>query len=113
MVNRICPCGYSVPKASKCKCQQQRAVDNQKRNDLERGTPAQRGYDKDWYRLRWSFLQEHPACCVCGAKATHVDHIQSIRQAPHLRLEPSNLRSMCAPCHSRRTARDQSANWGR
>jgi len=113
MPNRICPCGFSVPKGAKCPCQKRRATERQKIADAARGTPAQRGYDKEWYQLRHAFLQRHPLCCVCGAKATHVDHIVSVREAPHRRLDPTNLRSMCGPCHSRRTARDQSQAWGR
>ncbi|WP_457660950.1 HNH endonuclease signature motif containing protein [Sinorhizobium medicae] len=115
MANRITACGCSVPKGTKCAHEQTRTTARQKANDVARGTAAERGYDKDWWRLRHAFLQAHPTCCVpgCEAKATHVDHIKSIRDAPRLRLVESNLRSMCLPCHSRRTARDQSQNWGR
>src|SRR4051794_30730804 len=113
MPNIICPCGFSVPKGSKCDCRLKAAATRQAENDNARGTPAERGYDKDWFRLRYAFLKAHPTCCVCGAASTHVDHVKSIREAPHLRLIESNLRAMCLPCHSRRTARDQSAAWGR
>ncbi|MBD8650810.1 HNH endonuclease [Rhizobium sp. CFBP 13726] len=102
-----------MPKGAKCPHEQARVVPTQKRNDEVRGTPESRGYDKDWWRLRHAFLKAHPTCCVCGAKATHVDHIKSIREAPHLRLAEGNLRAMCGPCHSRRTARDQSQAWGK
>ena len=113
MVNRITVCGCSVPKGTKCPHEQARATANQRRNDEARGTPEQRGYDKDWWRVRAAMLKAQPTCCVCGEKATHVDHIKSVREAPNLRLVESNLRSMCGPCHSRRTARDQSQNWGK
>jgi 5-methylcytosine-specific restriction endonuclease McrA len=113
MVKVICPCGFSVPKGTKCDCRAKRAADRQKANDAARGTAAERGYDKEWSVLRFRFLHHNPDCVVCGAKASHVDHIKSVREAPNLRLEWSNLRSMCGPCHSRRTARDQSQAWGR
>lgn len=113
MANRICPCGFSVPKGTPCRCQAKRKVERQAQADAERGTPAQRGYDKDWYRVRHAHLQVHPLCVVCGAKGTHVDHIQSVRETPNRRLDPTNLRTMCAGCHSRRTARDQSQAWRR
>lgn len=113
MPNRICPCGFSVPKGQRCACQQQRAKQRQQADDAKRGNSAARGYDADWSKLRFRYLHRHPSCVVCGAPATHVDHIQSVRETPHLRLVESNLRSMCGPCHSRRTARDQSQNWGR
>ncbi|WP_244396197.1 HNH endonuclease [Afipia carboxidovorans] len=34
-----------------------------------------------------------------------MDHIESIRRAPHRRLDVTNLQSMCAVCHGRKTAR--------
>jgi len=75
--------------------------------DRQRGTPAERGYDKDWYRFRAGFLRDNPICCCgCGGKAEVVDHIESIRKRPDLRLVASNCRPMTKPCHDRRTARD-------
>lgn len=113
MANRITACGCSVPKGQRCAHEQARITQRQALNDAARGTPAERGYDKDWYRVRHAYLQANPTCVVCSAKATHVDHVVSVRDAPHRRLDPTNLRSMCGPCHSRRTARDQSQAWGR
>ncbi|WP_432206025.1 HNH endonuclease signature motif containing protein [Brucella rhizosphaerae] len=51
----------------------------------------------------------NPYCTAdgCEAPATEADHIKSIKEAPELRLEWSNLRALCKSCHSRRTARDQ------
>lgn len=81
-------------------------------DDQQRGTSAQRGYDADWRRVRLRHLQQHPLCLFCEADgritpATDVDHIVSIAEAPEYRLDPTNLRSLCQSCHSRRTARDQ------
>lgn len=68
-------------------------------------TPAQRGYDADWRRVRAEVLREQP-WCPCGKRATDVDHIQSFRGiADPLRLARSNLRALCHPCHMARTAR--------
>ncbi|BAI72671.1 HNH-family nuclease [Azospirillum sp. B510] len=80
-----------------------------KAHDQARGSASSRGYDSDWRKLRARFLKAHPLCCVtgCGERATDVDHIQGVRERPDLRLEWSNLRSMCHPHHSKRTARDQ------
>ena len=113
MPARICPCGYSVPKGAKCPCQQRRAKDRQQTVDAARPSAAARGYDREWAAVRADHLAANPQCIECGAPASHVDHIVSIRQAPHRRLDRTNLRSMCHPCHSRRTARDQSRGWGR
>ncbi|WP_238996817.1 HNH endonuclease [Entomobacter blattae] len=40
-------------------------------------------------------------------EATEVDHIQTVRNRPDLRLDPRNLRALCKSCHSARTMRDQ------
>lgn len=77
--------------------------------DARRPSAEARGYDADWRRCRAAYLSVHPFCAAggCSAPATDVDHILSIRQRPDLRLAWSNLRAMCHPCHSRRTATDQ------
>ena len=74
---------------------------------MPRPTRKQRGYDQDWMRLRARVLAEHRDCCRCGRRATVVDHIDTIRDAPHKRLDPNNLRAMCTRCHNQRTALDQ------
>jgi len=61
---------------------------------------------KDWHRLRGQALKAQPRC-PCGAKATNVDH-QQPRPRGAEGLTPqdvlSNLRCLCASCHSRKTA---------
>ena len=69
-----------------------------------RPSPAARGYDAAWRALRAAYLAAHPRCERCPAAATDVDHIQPVRYRPDLRLEWSNLRSLCHRCHSSRTA---------
>ena len=73
-----------------------------------RPSRSQRGYDRAWQRLRLRVLRDEPLCRFCKAEgkvtpAEHVDHIQPVADAPHLRLVPSNLRPLCASCHNRRT----------
>jgi 5-methylcytosine-specific restriction protein A len=78
--------------------------------DRARGSARQRGYDAEWEKLRRQVLAERPVCEAPGCGSTdrlNVDHIQSLREAPHRRLDRSNLRVLCHPCHSARTARDQ------
>jgi 5-methylcytosine-specific restriction protein A len=76
--------------------------------DARRPSWAGRGYDKQWFKFRAEFLRANPICCCgCGAAATVVDHVRSIREAPHLRLVASNCRPMAKRCHDARTARDQ------
>jgi len=83
--------------------------------DRWRGSASSRGYDRDWQKLRDAYLFEHPLCVFCEAKglvtaAREVDHIITIAERPDLRLEPTNLRALCTPCHSGRTARDQAGS---
>jgi 5-methylcytosine-specific restriction protein A len=70
-----------------------------------RPTSAARGYDADWRRLRLMHLRAHPLCVTpgCNHAAAHVDHIVSIDEAPERRLDPTNLQSLCASCHSKKT----------
>lgn len=95
--------------------------DRKRRHDETRGSARQRGYDRDWEKLRDAVVIERGCCCeACGtivvlrkreATATtpvaEVDHIEGIADRPDLRLVRSNLRVLCKPCHSGRTARDQ------
>ena len=80
--------------------------DRRARFDKERGPSSQRGYDAAWKKCRALFLDRNPNC-KCGARAQDVDHVLSVVERPDLRLSWSNLRPMCHPCHSRRTATDQ------
>jgi 5-methylcytosine-specific restriction endonuclease McrA len=78
--------------------------------DKARPNSAQRGYDRAWYAFRERILAERGSACVeCGSTdRPHLDHIESVREAPHRRLDPTNVRVLCHPCHARRTLRDQS-----
>jgi 5-methylcytosine-specific restriction protein A len=83
-----------------------------KRRDREQGSPTQRGYGADWKRLRLAHLKANPLCVFCRdagvvKAADVVDHIKSVVDHPDLRLEPSNLRSLCESHHNARTAREQ------
>jgi 5-methylcytosine-specific restriction endonuclease McrA len=57
--------------------------------------------------MRSLWLQEHPDCRVCGARADVVDHVQSIRVAPERRLDPSNLQSLCREHHQQKSMRSE------
>lgn len=49
-----------------------------------------------------AFLRAHPVCCMpgCGKRSEHADHIQTVRAAPHLRYDWSNLQPLCQRHHS-------------
>lgn len=68
-------------------------------------TTAQRGYDSTWRRLSERKRAIDPLCERClnhgrTTPATEVHHIRSIATAPHLRLDPDNLMSVCSACHA-------------
>ena len=80
--------------------------------DRQRGSRSARGYGRDWQRLRAVVLAEEPLCRFCKdagltVLAQVVDHVVPISEAPDLRLDRANLRSLCKSCHDRRTALDQ------
>ena len=73
--------------------------------DENRPSSHARGYDRAWQRLRLWFLKRNPWCVMCDAKgiatgATDADHILTIEERPDLRLDPTNLQALCAPCHA-------------
>ena len=91
-------CAYLIPRG-KSRCAEHAAT--------ARPTARQRGYDRDWERLRAQVLAEEPYCRVCSAcgvlaRATDVDHITAKRNGgPDVR---SNLQGLCHRHHSAKTA---------
>ncbi|WP_268794650.1 HNH endonuclease [Pseudooctadecabacter jejudonensis] len=58
-----------------------------------------------WRRLRPLILRRDDYACVsCGSVGRlEVDHIAPVRDRPDLAFEPTNLQSLCAGCHTRKT----------
>lgn len=62
---------------------------------------------RTWRNFRIKILQrDHYECQYCKAKkvrkivrATHVHHVQELKDRPDLALEPDNLISLCHTCH--------------
>ncbi|WOC15400.1 HNH endonuclease [Pseudochrobactrum sp. MP213Fo] len=107
--SRYCTCGQHVVQAgSKCPCAKARKI----ASDRARPSARTRGYDREWQRARHAWLVVHPSCVGCGQPATLVDHIITIRNAPHRRLDPTNFQSMCSTCHGRKTA-EKDGSFGR
>ena len=106
------PC--SEPRCPQLATYRGRCPTHAREYEQRRGTTGDRGYNYEWQGLRERKLLANPWCqcddCrAAGAKvkAVDVDHIRSVREAPHLRLVWSNLRSMAHGHHSRRTNREQ------
>ena len=70
-----------------------------------RGTTSERGYNDAWPRLRAMHLADEPLCRPClqsgrTTAATEVDHIVPFTGIHDpLRLDDSNLQSICRQCH--------------
>lgn len=80
-----------------------------KQFDKQRNPQKNKTYDHAWRKLRDAHIQANPICKHCIAEgiltpATEVDHIVPVKIAPERRLDPTNLQSLCKPCHSRKTA---------
>lgn len=92
--SRICRCGAIV--IGRCpRCD---------RRHEHKKTTTERGYGSDWQKLSERKRAEDPLCENClktdrVEPATEVHHIQPIATNPDLRLEWSNLMSVCGACH--------------
>ncbi|MFT9447825.1 HNH endonuclease signature motif containing protein [Gluconobacter japonicus] len=89
-------------------------VQRRREFDQKRGSARKRGYDADWEKVRARHLAINPCCCVPECRTPrdrlNVDHIESVRESPERRLDPTNLRTLCQAHHSARTSRDHSWN---
>lgn len=95
-------------------CDKHKRTDSRKQYDKNRGSSTERGYDYTWSKVRKLKLQINSLCEDCLSKqpqkltpAVEVHHIQKITDAPELRLEISNMMSLCKPCHTIRTNRGE------
>ncbi|MGH6657600.1 MAG: HNH endonuclease signature motif containing protein [Actinocrinis sp.] len=90
--------------------------------DAQRPNATARGYDARWRETRRAYLNGHPYCESDACKALpawkrpaarEVDHIDGLGPLGPRGHDPDNLRALCKPCHSKRTARDQPGGWHR
>lgn len=58
-----------------------------------------------WKALRLRALRRDGwACVACGARhRLEVDHIEPVRSAPERAFDVTNLQTLCAACHTRKT----------
>lgn len=90
MLPRPCAGCGRVVRASRC-------VECQRIKERGRPSRAARGYDYQWAKLSKHLRTLQPFCSIAGCKSQDltVDHIIPLSDAPHLRLEISNLRVLC------------------
>lgn len=82
--------------------------------DQRRPTARQRGYNAQWERTRRAYLAAFPICQDpdgCLAPAIDVDHIDGQGPLGERGHDWANLRGLCHPHHSKRTALDQPGGW--
>lgn len=75
-----------------------------KRQDQYRGSASDRGYDKQWSKVRAVKISIDPLCEVCKTEgkvtaAEEVHHDKPVATHPELRLVVSNLWSLCRVHH--------------
>ena len=73
-------------------------------HERRRPNASQRGYGRDWRKVRALVLADEPLCRLCTQQgrvtaATVVDHIIRIKVRPDLRLARENLQPLCKACH--------------
>jgi len=73
-----------------------------RRQDKERGTSTQRGYNYRWQRYRRAYLAAHPLCVLCLKKKPEV--VREATVIHHVDRNPknnekSNLIALCDECH--------------
>lgn len=58
-----------------------------------------------WRVLRHQILERDGwQCRTCGARhRLEVDHVEPVRVAPERAFDPTNLQTLCGPCHTRKT----------
>lgn len=110
MPNRICPCGYSVPKGKPCPCQTRNEKARQQANDAKRGSAAKRGYDSKWAKESKAWLASlgNPLCaCGCGRPADMVDHIVAAKGDNRLFWDRSNWQPYNGLCNRRKNIKSE------
>ena len=63
-----------------------------------------RGYSTEWTQLAARFLDASPWCWGCASigvqtRATVLDHVVPVTDAPERLLDPENAQPLCKHCH--------------
>lgn len=106
---RLCSCGNIVPSSERCACQITSDRARKARHDQRRPSSGARGYNGEWRKARAAYLTVHPACVMCGAPATTVDHIIAHRGDDRLFWDRNNWQSLCTHHHNSTKQREERA----
>lgn len=92
-------------------------ADYRREEDRRRGSRHERGYDRDWEKLREWRLAVSPLCRHCEidgrvTPATEVDHVKRFRLGDgridhRLRLDPKNTQALCDLHHDAKSRRER------
>lgn len=104
---RLCSCGNIVPSGERCACQKASDRARKARHDRRRPSSRQRGYNNEWRKARAAFLLAHPYCAMCGAPASHVDHIIPHKGDKRLFWDRTNWQPLCAHHHNSTKQREE------
>jgi 5-methylcytosine-specific restriction protein A len=101
-------CGFpGCPNTTGARFCRQHTESKQRVVTTSRPSAAERGYDRKWRRLRKWYASRHPLCERCSSNGItrameDVHHLIPFRGVDDpLRLDPTNLQSLCKQCHSR------------
>ena len=98
---------YQGERCTKC-----RASANKVYDKVFRDQSVKKFYDSaQWKKIRAMQLRQEPICYICNAIATHVDHDVEIKDGGS-KTDMENLKSMCLPCHNRKTNRTKKQRGG-
>jgi 5-methylcytosine-specific restriction protein A len=109
-MNIVCPCGFSVPKGTKCDCRVKQAKDRQQANDRARGSAASRGYGAEWQKASKAYLAalDSPLCvCGCDRPADMVDHKVAPKGDMQLFWDRTNWQPYAGVCNRRKAIKQE------
>ncbi len=84
------------------------------RDEEERKTACQRGYDRRWREFAKEYLRTHPVCVRCGKPAQVVDHKDIPAQVMmdmdgRFDLDPDHYQALCVRCNLKKSKEDHEA----
>ena len=104
---RLCSCGKPVPVGVRCACKAEADRARKARHDASRPSSSARGYTGAWEKARRAYLDRHPWCVRCGARATVVDHRTPHRGDMTKFWDRTNWQSLCARDHNSAKQREE------